>query len=111
MFENSIVAGNSVGGASTAEPDCDGGIVAVYSLIGDNCPGLGSNTIVDVSGKLKALAKNGGPTRTHALKASSPAINAASPGAPGMDGACLPKDQRGESRPTGECDMGAFERQ
>ena len=60
------------------------------------------------------LANNGGPTRTHALVAGSPAIDAVN------DGTCPPpaKDQRGVSRPqdgNGDggvaCDTGSFERQ
>ena len=51
------------------------------------------------------LANNGGPTRTHALLAGSPAIDAYSD--------CFgPRDQRGVARPQGvRCDIGAFERE
>lgn len=60
---------------------------------------------------LEALADNGGPTLTHALKLESVAINAA--------GNCLSQfgidvDQRGEPRPgSGQpaCDIGAYELQ
>ncbi len=51
------------------------------------------------------LANNGGPTRTHALVAGSPAIDA-------VGGVCPPPDtdQRGMPRPQGPaCDIGAFE--
>ena len=52
--------------------------------------------------QLQALADNGGPTRTMAIAAASPAFNA------GAD--CPPTDQRGVARPQGEgCDLGAFE--
>jgi hypothetical protein len=48
------------------------------------------------------LALNGGLTRTHALLAGSPAINAGA--------SCLATDQRGISRPQGAaCDIGAYE--
>ena len=59
------------------------------------------------------LANNGGPTRTHALVAGSPAIDAV------FDGTCPPpaRDQRGIARPRDgkrdggpACDVGAFER-
>jgi hypothetical protein len=59
------------------------------------------------------LANNGGPTRTRALVAGSPAVDAIN------DGPCPPpaKDQRGVSRPQGgngdggpACDVGLFER-
>ena len=51
------------------------------------------------------LADNGGPTKTHALVAGSPAID--------LDGTCstaLTEDQRGYTRPVNsKCDAGAFE--
>lgn len=59
------------------------------------------------------LANNGGPTKTHALVAGSPAIDAVN------DGTCPPpaRDQRGFKRPrdgNGDgalaCDVGSFER-
>jgi hypothetical protein len=54
--------------------------------------------------KLKPLSDNGGPTKTHALKASSPAI--------GLDPICpFGVDQRGKPRAfNSACDSGAFER-
>jgi len=53
---------------------------------------------------LGPLADNGGATLTHALFASSPAIDA------GDDGLCPLADQRGAPRPAGSaCDIGAFE--
>ena len=48
------------------------------------------------------LADNGGPTRTHALQAGSPAINA------GNAALCPTTDQRGFGR-QGACDIGPFE--
>jgi CSLREA domain-containing protein len=109
IFYNSILGDNSLGGASGGETECDGGIGAVYTLIENDCPGLGSNNIVADPG-LKRLEKNGGPTRTHALRSDSLAIDAGNPSLPGSeDSSCIPTDQRGKGRPTGECDMGAFE--
>ncbi|HEY7118834.1 MAG TPA: choice-of-anchor Q domain-containing protein [Tepidisphaeraceae bacterium] len=56
-----------------------------------------------ILGPLKA---NGGPTKTHALKPTSPAVDAIPAGNP----ACPATDQRGISRPQGpNCDIGAFE--
>jgi uncharacterized repeat protein (TIGR01451 family) len=54
------------------------------------------------------LSPNGGPTKTHALVADNPAIDAVT------GGSCPPPftDQRGEPRPQpaeGNCDIGAFE--
>jgi hypothetical protein len=112
FFRNSII-GDNRSLTPTAEPDCDGGIVAGYSLIENDCPGFGSNNLIDTDPLLKPLRDNGGETRTHALKASSPALEAANPGTPeSSDDACLATDQRGDPRPGGPlCDMGAFERQ
>ncbi len=65
----------------------------------DIVPGAGIANI------LMPLAYNGGPTKTHALVAGSPAIDA-SP----ADADCAPKDQRGVARPQGaSCDIGSFE--
>jgi hypothetical protein len=59
------------------------------------------------------LADNGGPTRTHALVAGSPAIDTV------FDGTCPPpaRDPRGMARPSDgnrdggpACDVGALER-
>jgi hypothetical protein len=55
--------------------------------------------------RLGPLARNGGPTRNHALLPGSPALDA------GDDGGAPPTDQRGVSRPQGpHVDIGAFER-
>ncbi len=54
--------------------------------------------------KLKPLSDYGGPTKTHALKPSSPAL--------GLVPICsVGVDQRGEPRAfNGVCDSGAFEK-
>jgi len=57
------------------------------------------------SALLGPLGDNGGPTPTHALLPSSPAIDAADPAL------CPATDQRGVARPQGAaCDVGSFER-
>lgn len=54
--------------------------------------------------EINTLGNYGGPTKTHALDPSSPAIDAADPAY------CTPTDQRGVRRPQGfACDIGAFE--
>lgn len=54
--------------------------------------------------KLAPLADNGGPTKTMAIAAGSPALDG------GKAGACPATDQRGTTRPQGAaCDIGAFE--
>jgi hypothetical protein len=62
--------------------------------------GPGDRRITDP--KLNALADNGGPTQTCALRSDSPAINA------GDDNMAPPTDQRGRAR-SGISDIGAFE--
>jgi CSLREA domain-containing protein len=109
---NSIVAGNTDhGGASVVAPDCSGSALVGpaslgYNLIGDtsNCgfvPTTGDQT--NVPAGLDALGASGN-TKTHALLAGSPAIDAGAPsGVPATD-------QRGVARPQGaRCDIGAFE--
>jgi hypothetical protein len=51
---------------------------------------------------LGAIGDNGGPTRTEALQAGSPAIDAGNPAT------CAPIDQRGVARDS-KCDIGAYE--
>ena len=96
----------------------------VSASVGPNCNALGGATLTDSGNNLQfggdtplscgaavpdadpllaaSAANNGGTTRTMALLAGSPAIDAGS--------ACPATDQRGYGRPTGPaCDMGAFE--
>lgn len=113
-IDSTIVAGNTAG----ANPDCwvDTLTDATNTLIGvnDGCGAIVDGDSGNLAGsgaiprnpKLADLAANGGPTRTHALKAGSPAIDAA-----GAAPCSTPKDQRGVARPKGPaCDIGAFER-
>ena len=67
-----------------------------------NAPTTGDQLGVDP--QLGPLAANGGSTLTHLPAATSPAIDAADPGA------CPATDQRGVARPVGpRCDIGAVE--
>ena len=96
-FSNSIVA-NSTGG------DCvnDSSVPVTASpanIIADG----GCNTgALSIDPLLRPLANNGGPTQTHALVASSPAINA------GIGLGATESDQRGVPA-LGIRDLGAFE--
>ncbi len=121
-MQNTIIAGN--GGSSDCynDPGYSGTVVSLgYNLIGksNNCsivPGTGDQmgtSLNPIDAKLGSLQNNGGPTFTHALTPSSPAIDGGNPAIPGSDGsACLVNDQRGVSRPYGySCDIGAFEAQ
>ena len=109
-LQNTILAGNSSSWAN----DCGGTIGTLgYNLIGDtsNCSFTATTgDIVDVDPLLDSLEDNGGPTLTHALLSTSPAIDS------GNNATCHDPDQRGVSRPvdgdqdsTATCDMGAFE--
>ncbi len=128
---NSTVAGNEAsseaGGIFTRN---DGSVTTLINTVvadnqGGNCPqvgfyvppqSLGHNLDSDgscglsgpgdlsgVDPLLGELADNGGPTLTHALLAASPAIGAAD------DAECPAADQRGAVRPSGGCDIGAYE--
>jgi hypothetical protein len=77
----SIVAGNTAGGGM---PDIDPGTGTLnvdFSLIKQvGLPLIGSGNLVGVSADLGPLANNGGLTLTHALLATSLAIDAGDPG-------------------------------
>jgi hypothetical protein len=84
-----------------------------FSLLGQGTAGIqlgapflnGSNDLIGVAPLLGALANNGGPTKTHALLAGSPAINA------GDDTLAPSTDERGVKRPQGpHVDIGAYEK-
>lgn len=100
-LKNTIIANN--GGAN-----CEGGGVVTLgnNLDSDNSCGL-QGSQGDLPGRnphLGALANNGGPTQTHALLTSSPAIDG------GANTDCPGTDQRGITRPQGaRCDIGAVE--
>jgi len=111
---NSIIAENT---APSAADDCGGTplISLGYNLIGNpaECPltGVTTGNKLGVSARLGELLFNGGISRTHALLADSPALDAANP-APPDTGAntCSGLDQRRRVRPGGpRCDMGAHE--
>lgn len=97
-------------GAAGFGADVYGSLTAGASLFsaapyGTITPGSGANQ-VNVNAQLQALASNGGPTLTHALVPTSPAINA------GSNTLALGSDQRGTgfARVVGsQADVGAFE--
>ncbi len=113
---NSVVAGNN----ATNGPDVFRFSVAAttthvnYSALGSNAgfdlsPTSGDNLPSGANLMIGALASNGGPTRTMALLAGSPCVNAGDPAfAPPPD-----FDQRGPGFPrvsAGRVDIGAYER-
>jgi Ca2+-binding RTX toxin-like protein len=104
---NTIVAGNTAGGAA----DCavEGGAAATFVSTGHNldsdgtCGLTGAGDQPGVDPLLGSLADNGGPTRTHEPALRSPAVDA------GDNGRCDDADQRGVARTDGACDVGAVE--
>ena len=109
-IKNTIVAGNTASGPG---PDCSGTLTSQgYNLVQDTggCA-IAGDTIGNVTAQdplLSPLHDYGGPSRTHALLAGSPAIDAGNPAVPGSGGAaCAATDQRGA--PRADCDIGAFE--
>ena len=106
VLRNTLIGDNT---APTA-PDCGGTFdAAEYNLVEApaGCDGLGGTDITGVAPRLGPLDNNGGPTKTHALRNGSPAIDAGDPYEPDVAG-CTPYDQRGEQR--SDCDIGAYER-
>lgn len=84
----------------------DGNATAAFMAAGDQIIGMANPG-------LGPLADNGGPTRTHAVQASSPALDAVTLGCPPPN-----QDQRGQTRPvdgngdsTKACDAGSVELQ
>ena len=105
---NSTIALNT----APTGPDISGTVsTASHNLIGKTAGSSGvthgvNGNIVTSDPKLGPLADNGGPTKTMALLAGSPAIDAA------LRSSCPARDQRGVTRPQGNgCDIGAFERE
>ena len=122
-LDHSIVAQNT-----GANGDINGllgtTITARYSLIGNNqgsgltapvaaCPMLTAIALAQapspINPRLGPLADNGGPTKTHALLADSPAIDTGDPAAVAGAGSVPQFDQRGEpfGRVSGQIDIGA----
>ena len=107
---NTILAGNT--GNATENQDLSG--TTLCDVSDSLIAGAKYSDFTNVTGNilnqdpdLQPLANNGGPTLTHALLASSPAVDA------GNEGSGVPdNDQRGEGFPRvvgGGLDMGAFE--
>jgi hypothetical protein len=102
---NSIISRNRVAGAANdcfGSFDSDRGNLLSTTI---DCTGFepGSGDFIAANPKLGALKRNGGPTKTRALKAGSKAIGRA------IAAASPTRDQRGVSRDA-HPDIGAFER-
>ncbi len=101
-LQATIVAHNS-----GTPADCSGPVSSLgYNLDSDGSCGLsGPGDLSNTNAVLGYLADNGGLTKTHALLAQSPAIDAVPAGE-----CALTTDQRGVNRPLGTgCDSGAYE--
>ncbi len=97
--KNSILTGPVAPGAVEG-PVIDGG----FNLVSDQTLAVATEgTQVGIEIILAALADNGGPTRTMAIAAGSPAAGAIPAGQ-----GCLETDQRGVARSV-PCDIGAYE--
>lgn len=106
---STLIADQASGGNCLGTVVVDGG----YNLDDDGSCGLSAamKSLTDADPLLNTagLQDNGGPTKTIALMAGSPAIDAIPVGMGGC-GASIATDQRGVSRPQGAgCDIGAYE--
>ncbi|UCC59494.1 MAG: sortase [Dehalococcoidia bacterium] len=101
---NSIIAGHP-GDNDCLDVTSDG-----YNLEGGtSCNFTGTGDQQNTDPLLDPLADNGGPTQTHALQATSPAIDTIPYTINGC-GTTITSDQRGIPRPAnGACDIGAYE--
>ena len=113
-FTNTIVAGTPDANCNSGFTPNDGGHNiddgATCGFTGSGCADTSGTSFCDTNPLLDPAgpANNGGPTQTIALLAGSPAIDHGDPdacAAAPVDGV----DQRGVSRPAGQCAVGAFE--
>jgi hypothetical protein len=114
VLHNTLIAGNFRGATGTTRDDVAGALAPSgdYNLIGDGTGmtglsnGVNGNLVGSASAPidplLGPLQDNGGPTKTHALLAGSPALNVGNPSQLGV------ADQRGVVR-SGGVNIGAYQ--
>jgi predicted outer membrane repeat protein len=114
VLDNTLIAGNFRGATGTTRDDVSGALTSggAYNLIGDGTGmtglqnGINGNLVgsatAPIDPLLGPLQNNGGPTRTMALLAGSPALNAGDPAQLGV------ADQRGVVR-RGGVNIGAYQ--
>lgn len=99
IFVNNIVASNTPNDCSERRFESSG-----FNIAGDDsCAFDGPGDINKVDAGLASLEDNGGPTLSHRLIGTSPAIDSADPFF------CSDFDQRGMPRGSDRCDIGAIE--
>ena len=121
-IRNSIISGNPRIDGDEPQNNCllsgDSTSDAFNLEQGTTCNFTAKFDLPPLNPRLGPLRNNGGLTRTHALRPSSPALDAGSPGTPtDPEGTCKSTDQRGVTRPqdgpdddsAARCDVGAFE--
>lgn len=105
-LNSSIIAGNSYGSAaSDLARDDNSTVTGADNVLIDSRPTDSLGNTIHQCPLLEPLANNGGPTRTHALKQMSPAIDRGN-----NVGTNLSHDQRFMPRPAGaQTDIGSVE--
>jgi len=112
LVDSTVISNNACADGPQASVFGDGGASPAVLVGSDNLITTTGNIplppdTISADPRLAALADNGGPTKTHALSADSPAIDS------GNNEAGLDFDQRGPGHPRVkglQADIGAFER-
>lgn len=112
-LRNTIVADNT---ATAGDPDVNGDYVSQGFNLIENVGGAtgfpGTNDIIGTDPQLQPLANNGGPTQTHALALTSPAIDKGNSFGVTTDQRNAPRPVDYAPAPNGagdQADIGAFE--